>query len=104
MRRLLESADRFKDNAIRRGLDCLNTSGSKESASLFWVTLADHLLVLFRFGAAALPFLPIRFAAFLLPCLTMMFKVLDGSLVLAGCCERFESSQIPALAIFGGRS
>jgi hypothetical protein len=47
LRRLLDSADRFSDAAIRAALRDLNTLFSRSSASLRRVTSADHLRVRF---------------------------------------------------------
>jgi len=48
LRRLLVSADRFREVAMRRGLVEVNTFGLRSSALLLLVTSADHLRVLDR--------------------------------------------------------
>jgi hypothetical protein len=42
LRRRLVSADRFKDRAMRLGLEDLKTDGSRSSASLLLITPADQ--------------------------------------------------------------
>ena len=47
LRRLLASADRLSESAIRRGFFSVNTPAFRSSALLFRVTSADHLWGLF---------------------------------------------------------
>jgi hypothetical protein len=51
LRRLLRSADRFRDAAIARA-SRLKTEGSRSIASLVWVTRWDHFFVALRFRFA----------------------------------------------------